>query len=175
MLLTLECFPLKLLSEDVSDLCHVLFFTLFCAMFHAILVIAISLQTYGQEYFMNEEVSGMYNITSSHLYENCNLKLSKYFAHVIAECIQKLAKKGATANNLCYLLHPSDSFSFLLDLLFLLSTVLLDPSEAKQGFLGRIPKAALHICSAGGLAQLPLSAFCHKIVSPLVNRHLNRL
>lgn len=47
MLLTLECFPLKLLPEDVSDLCHVLFFTHFCAMFHAILVIAISLQTYG--------------------------------------------------------------------------------------------------------------------------------
>lgn len=82
-------------------------------MFHAILVIAISLQTYGQEYFMNEEVSGMYNITSSHLYENCNLKLSKYFAHVVAESIQKLAKKSATANNLCYLLPPSDSISSL--------------------------------------------------------------
>lgn len=94
MLLAWECFPLKLLPEDVSDLCHVLFFTLFCAMFHAILVIAISLQTYGQEYFMNEEVSGIYNITSSHLYENCNLKISKYFVHVIAECIQKLAKKS---------------------------------------------------------------------------------
>lgn len=124
---------------------------------------------------MNEEVSGMYNITSSHLYENCNLKLSKYFAHVIAECIQKLAKKGATANNLCYLLHPSESVSLLLNLLFLLFTVLLDPSEAKQGFSGRIPKAALHVCSAGGLAQLLHSAFCHKIVSPLVNSHLNRL
>lgn len=117
MLLTLECFPLKLLPEDVSDLCHVLFFTLFCAMFHAILVIAISLQTYGQEYFMNEEVSGMYNITS-HLYENCNLKLSKYFARVITESIQKLAEKSATANNLCYLLHPSDSISLLLNHLF---------------------------------------------------------
>lgn len=63
-------------------------------MFHAILVIAISLQTYGQEYFMNEEVSGIYNITFSHLYENCNLNISKYFAPVIAEYIQKLAKKA---------------------------------------------------------------------------------
>lgn len=33
----------------------VLFFTPFCAMFHTILVIAISLQTYGHEYFMNEK------------------------------------------------------------------------------------------------------------------------
>lgn len=175
MLLTVACFPLKLLPEDVSDLCHVLFFTLFCAMFHAILVIAISLQTYGQEYFMNEEVSGMYNITSSHLYENCNLKLSKYFARVIAESIQKLAGKSATANNLCYLLHPSDSISLVLNHLFPLCTVLLDPSEVKRVLSGRIPKAALHVCSAGGLAQLPLSAFCHKIVSPHVNKHLNRL
>lgn len=63
MLLALECFPLKLLPKDLSDLCHVLLSHFFCAMFHAILVIAISLQTYGQEYFMNEEVSGIYNIT----------------------------------------------------------------------------------------------------------------
>ena len=66
------------------------------------LVIAISLQTYGQEYFMNEEVSGIYNITSSHLYKNCNLKIPKYFAQAIVDCILKLAKKdGITANVIC--------------------------------------------------------------------------
>lgn len=92
-------------------------------MFHAILVIAISSQTYGQEYFMNEEVSGVYNIISSRLYENCNLKISKYFAHVIAECIEKLAKKGVTADNLCYLLHPSASISSKVNLLFALYNV----------------------------------------------------
>lgn len=92
-------------------------------MFHVILVIPISLQTCGQEYFMNEEFSGMYNITSSHLYESCNLKLSKYLAHGIAECIQELARKSATANTFGYLLHPSDSISLLLNCLFPLCTV----------------------------------------------------
>lgn len=64
-----------------------------------------------------------------YLYENCNLKLSKYFAHVIAECIQMLAKKSAASNNLCHLLHPSDSISLLLNDLFPLCIVLLDPSK----------------------------------------------
>lgn len=104
-------------------------------MFHAILVIAISLQTYGQEYFMNEEVSGIYNITFSHLYENCNLNISKYFAPVIAEYIQKLAKKTVTANNLCYLLHQSDRISSIMNPLFPLCNVLLGLSKGKRGFL----------------------------------------
>lgn len=165
MLLASECFPLKLLPEDVSDLCHVLFFTLLCAMFHAIWVIAISLQTYGQEYFMNEEVSGMYNITSSHLYGNRNLKISKYFAHVVAECIQKLAKKySVTANNLCYLLHPSDSVSSIVNSLFLLCSVLLGPPKKKMVFfqaLGLTGSEFPKQLSLLGvqLAQRPLLAF----------------
>lgn len=35
--------------------------------------------------------------------------------------------------------------------------VLVDPSEVNRVFSGRIPQAALCVCSAGGLAQLPLS------------------
>jgi len=77
-------------------------------MFHAILVIAISLQTYGQEYFMNEEVSGIYsNIISSHFYENCNLKISKYFTCYCRVYSKDSKKVSVTANNIICFIHQT--------------------------------------------------------------------
>lgn len=38
---------------------------------------------------MNEEVSGIYNITSLHLYENCNLKISKTSLHMSLQSVFK--------------------------------------------------------------------------------------
>lgn len=46
---------------------------------------------------------------------------------------------------------------FTIELSIPLCTVLVDPSEVNRVFSGRIPQAALCVCSAGGLAQLPLS------------------
>lgn len=181
MLLALEFFPLKLLPEDVSGLCHVLFFTLFCATFHAILVIAISLQTYGQEYFMNEEVSGIYNSTYFTFIWELQFEDLKILCTCYCRAYSKASKKDSvTANNLCYLLHPSDSVSSIVNALFLLCNVLLGPPKVKRGFSGplthrcRIPKAGLPVRSAGRLTQPPLPAFHHQIVSPCINRHLNR-
>lgn len=100
----LECFPLKLFSEDERDQIYVmLFLTPFCAVFHAAFVTDISLQTYDQEYFINKEAFGdIQYCIFTFIGDKCgDLKISKYFAHVIADSIQKLTEQvNVTATKL---------------------------------------------------------------------------